>query len=316
MSLTPRFPSAPPLVVFLVVAFGLAWGVEALVLVVGGVPLASTAGSATLAAVMFAPALASLAVTRLVTGGDWRERVGLGLGSGPAVLARNSLIGLSTVVTVTAAATVLGAATGWFRLDLTGLSGARFVMARSGTAGHGLGPREFVLLALVQALLASITLSAALALGEECGWRGWLLPHLMTRGRIQAHLITGVLWGAWHAPLIIKGYEYGPETNPVLGIGLFILFCVGLGTFLGWLRLRSGSVIPSAVAHGAVNAWTVIPVLLGSSDQSVHNLTAPMVGLPVVLVWGAVAIAVLGPWRRGAPLSTHLRAATRRVGAG
>ena len=122
----------------------------------------------------------------------------------------------------------------------------------------------FLLILLTQALVASVTLNAALALGEETGWRGYLLPALLPLGRLPALLLTGLIWAVWHLPLILLGYEY-PGAPRGLALLAFVVFCVGAGALLGWFRLRSNSILPAAVAHGAINAWAGVPTLLAAA---------------------------------------------------
>ena len=46
--------------------------------------------------------------------------------------------------------------------------------------------------------------------GEEWGWRGYLVPKMASRLHIvPTLLITGVIWGVWHAPLTALGHNYG-----------------------------------------------------------------------------------------------------------
>ena len=49
------------------------------------------------------------------------------------------------------------------------------------------------------------------ALGEEAGWRGYMMPRLKERfGLLNGRLLGGVVWGVWHWPLmLLVGYEYG-----------------------------------------------------------------------------------------------------------
>jgi len=45
------------------------------------------------------------------------------------------------------------------------------------------------------------------ALGEEIGWRGFLVPELYKRyGYIKTSIITGIIWASWHYTVMIWGY--------------------------------------------------------------------------------------------------------------
>ena len=109
------------------------------------------------------------------------------------------------------------------------------------------------------AILLAPFFNMLFALGEELGWRGFLLPRLLPLGQWQAIIITGVVWGIWHAPAIIQGLNY--PGYPFAGIFMMIVFCVLLGTILSWLYLNTRSPWTTALAHGAVNAVAGLPVL-------------------------------------------------------
>jgi len=95
--------------------------------------------------------------------------------------------------------------------------------------------------------------SLVTALGEEIGWRGFLLPTWYRAGGFGwAALGTGILWGLWHVPLIAGG-GYQAGTPKWYGIPCFLISVTGISVMLAWLRLRSGSLWPAAVFHGAHN---------------------------------------------------------------
>jgi len=127
------------------------------------------------------------------------------------------------------------------------------------------------------------------AIGEELGWRGYLLARLLPLGPRRAALAVGVLWGLWHEPLVAMGWNYPGE--PVRGPLLMIGFTVVWGVILAWLRVRSGSVWPAALAHGALNAEA-------GSVALFLTPASPLVGAPVgwvaLLPAALCALALLG----------------------
>jgi membrane protease YdiL (CAAX protease family) len=143
------------------------------------------------------------------------------------------------------------------------------------------------------ALSFGLLLNMIFAFGEEFGWRGYLLPRLAPLGGGWAALITGVIWGLWHAPLIVL-YGSNFSGHPWLGIPGMVAFTTAYSFVFAWLRFRSGSVWPSTLAHAAVNAQSGVAllVLAGASD----SLLRPPDGLigiaPIALL--AVVLLVTG----------------------
>lgn len=108
---------------------------------------------------------------------------------------------------------------------------------------------------LAQRFLITGTLGIAVGfvygLGEEMGWRGYLLPKLVQGGARFPILISGLVWGIWHAPFVLLLYERHPVVNALL----YALACLAFGVFISWLRLASGSVFIAALAHSAYNTF-------------------------------------------------------------
>lgn len=126
------------------------------------------------------------------------------------------------------------------------------------------------------------------ALGEELGWRGYLLPKLMPLGQWKAIFASGVIWGFWHAPTIVQGLNY--PGYPVLGIFMMIAFCVLLGTILSWLTLNTKSPWTAALGHGSVNAVAGLPILFfqpGFNMAIGGTLAAPVawIGMALFIAW-------------------------------
>jgi len=88
--------------------------------------------------------------------------------------------------------------------------------------------------------------------GEEFGWRSYLQLRLFPGRPLMAAVATGVIWGVWHYPLNIRGYNY--PGHPLLGLIVFPVSCILLSIIFGWLRSRSGSIWTASMAHSATNA--------------------------------------------------------------
>lgn len=243
---------------FLVVTLGLPWLIFSPYLL-GFVEPKGMVFFGLLVGCMFVPTLGTLAVTlSLERGPGLAARLGLN----PPSLKRLALFGgVALVVPIQCAfaAPLIGHALGWYAMDLSNLSGYKAIFRAQIEAGGGeadplmllLKPGMLIVLLFVSALLGSF-FNVIATIGEEIGWRGWLLPHLMPLGAWPAMILSGLIWGIWHAPMILLGHNY-PQA-PILGVFLFLGFCVIWGILHGWVRLASGSVWPAALMHGAVNA--------------------------------------------------------------
>jgi membrane protease YdiL (CAAX protease family) len=137
--------------------------------------------------------------------------------------------------------------------------------------------------------VAGLTVNGLFALGEEYGWRGVLADELRPLGRAKATLLTGILWGFWHAPIIMLGHNYGTAWEG--GIFVMVTWTVPLSFLLTWARDRTGSVIAPAMLHGAFNgvAGVFAYLIVGGSV-----LVRFPVGLLMSLTLAAIAAVV---WR-------------------
>jgi uncharacterized protein len=131
-----------------------------------------------------------------------------------------------------------------------------------GTIAYGAGwatglvgyitPKHGFLLNLAIAAGLGCTEGVVSGAGEEIGWRGYMLTRLIDAGVPLPLLASGIIWALWHFPLILSGvYAAGP--HPYVSAGIFLVDVVGIAYMIGVLRLRSGSVWPAALLHGAWN---------------------------------------------------------------
>lgn len=142
--------------------------------------------------------------------------------------------------------------------------------------------------AIIQGLIYGPTINAVAAFGEEYGWRGFLQKQYSYLSFWKMSLIIGIIWGLWHAPIIIQGYNY-PQ-NPVLGVFMMIGFTVLLTPLISYIRIRSESVIAAAIMHGCINATAGLSLLftMGGSD-----LTIGLMGLAGFIAMAIVNLVLL-----------------------
>jgi membrane protease YdiL (CAAX protease family) len=160
----------------------------------------------------------------------------------------------------------------------------------------GISIQQLATTMLVTQLVAAFTIGIAVNMvftfGEEFGWRGYLLPRLAPLGGPWAAVLTGIVWGLWHAPIITTSYNF--PGHPWLGAGEMVLVTVTLSVVYVWLRFRSGSVWPSTLAHAAANAQSGIGVLvLAPAGDSLLRPPLGLIGVVPALVL-AIVLVVTG----------------------
>jgi membrane protease YdiL (CAAX protease family) len=265
--------------VFLAIASGISITVGAFILASGG--LRSPLTLPALLTMMFSPALGAILATKLVEHRSLRTN---GIAKGrlkyyllawayPIIFI---LIGLVFI-------TLLGTGT----VNFSNL-------ATAVPPTPGMSSSIMLILAGVNLLLAPF-INFIPALGEEYGWRGFLQPTLIERFGLTSGLtLTGLIWGLWHAPIILQGYNY-PQHPDLIGVSFFTLWTILVGYFLGWVRIKSNSCLPAALGHGAINAYVGFGLILAPAKDELLGLP---LGLPAFLALALIAALLLRDLRK------------------
>ena len=119
-------------------------------------------------------------------------------------------------------------------------------------------------------------------MGEELGWRGFLYNETKNSGFWKANLWIGIVWGLWHAPLILQGHNY--PNHPVVGVLMMVLLCVPLGYILAYLRAKTNSVLAPAIFHSAINAVAGNLMLYSKGSDSLFGSIAGLSGAMACVV--------------------------------
>ncbi len=139
--------------------------------------------------------------------------------------------------------------------------------------------------AILSGLVAGATINAVAAFGEEYGWRNYLVGALRHQKFLPASLFIGAVWGIWHAPMILlMGHNY--PNDRLLGVGLMVVMCILLGVLELYFVIKSGSVYPSAIIHGAFNGISGMTLLwfpTGGATTTAMTGVAGFVALAIVI---------------------------------
>jgi len=122
----------------------------------------------------------------------------------------------------------------------------------------GLGPLpdwlSITLYFLFTATFAVIR-DTATVIGEEIGWRGFLVPELAKRRSFAAtSAITGLIWAVWHYPVVLFA-DYKSDTPVWFYLPLLTIMLPFLTFVWTWLRLKSGSIWPCVMLHASHNTF-------------------------------------------------------------
>lgn len=280
--------------VFVVLAYGLAW------LVVSPLWFSPTAAASPFAslfitAMMFTPGIATLVVIFLMRAPRTHRLEFLGMWPLRPVKRTVwfTVAALIVPALITAASLGIAAVFGWVRLDLIHFSGfAEQLAATTPEEALAILPPTGVLVAVQLAMIPlGAVLNALPALGEELGWRGWLLPMLRPLGTWPALLLSGAIWGLWHAPVTLLGHNYG--LTDWRGVALMLGACVAWGILFGWSRLRTASIWPAVIGHGSLNASGGMILLFAAAGDTPNMALGSVMGVAGWITLTVVVVILL-----------------------
>jgi membrane protease YdiL (CAAX protease family) len=227
--------------------------------------------------------LAAALLVWIASGGVARRSIGAAFGVRSAAI-RAWIPAITIPAVVLPAGYLVAWATGSVRLDM-----------------QGTGVPLFGITTVLIVIAASLE-----AIGEELGWRGFLLPRLAGQGRVRAGLASGSLWAVWHFPLIYIAAAYHPGAGPLYLVA-FSITIVAMSFVANELRMASGSAWPAVVFHGAHNGiWFQLQSLVVGSSASLDRVggesgIVPLALYSLVALW---IVAFRPAWRaedRSAP---------------
>jgi membrane protease YdiL (CAAX protease family) len=244
------------------------WSYEAFIIFGGGVARFGLAG---LVILMWIPGLLSILL---------RLALGLGFEDVRFIVGRPRYYGYAVLMPL-----VLALITG---LMCVILDVRRFASIES----HAL--REMMLVAL-----SVLAFGLFGALGEELGWRGFLLPRMIAGDVPHPYLASGIVWAVWHLPLIAFGGFY-QTSNTFLMVLAYAMSIVAMNFVISELRVRSGSVWVATLLHASHNFFfqLAVPVFVLARPGARSELWEVLggdSGIIVAVLYAITFLSLFGP---------------------
>ena len=238
---------------FLLITFGWSWGIAS------GIHISGTQYGIVLAALFMAgPGVAAFTCAFIYD--RHRFFTSLGLNSNP--FNKWLLIAFLTPVLMSVIAYLATKYIGG--RDMLSLEGAFLVQIKNAGVDPETLPLSVKQIALLQVLsapfVAAVVNTIVMMLTEEVGWRGWLWDRWSHMPFWQHALLTGLIWGVWHAPMVALGHNY-PEL-PIWGPVIFTVWVMLMTPIIAFIREVGGTMVHAAMFHGVFNGVAPITVIL------------------------------------------------------
>jgi membrane protease YdiL (CAAX protease family) len=150
-------------------------------------------------------------------------------------------------------------------------------------------------------VVTTLASMAVIFLGEEIGWRGYMLPRVQQlTSRRRAAVITGFVHGCFHLPLILIATTYDEFGSRWFVAPMVVATLTMGGVFYAYIWDRTHTVWPVALAHGAVNTafgWGAVAVVASQTDLAYVAGESGLATFGVAAVVGGVLLARAKVWR-------------------
>lgn len=178
---------------------------------------------------------------------------------------------------------------------ITGMGG---ISLDNFTRRQGIG----ILIQFIVLATAGLIMSSVSALGEEIGWRGFLVPELAKKySYTKTSLITSVIWAIYHYPLIIFT-DYNNGTSIWFSMIFFTISVTAVSFIAVWLRFKSGSLWTGVILHASHNLFIQAFFDVVTIDYGKTKYITTEFGAGLALIYTIIGIYC---WRNSYKLSSE-----------
>lgn len=168
-----------------------------------------------------------------------------------------------------------------------------------GEIGAGFSIALYVLLVGIYGIASSMSS----ALGEEIGWRGFLVPELYkSLGYTKTSLLAGFIWSVWHLPILLFA-DYNSGTPAWFAMPCFMVLVISISFVFTWFRIKSGSLWTAVILHGSHNLFIqrIFTPLTKDTGSTAYYVDEFGIVLPIVAIGFAIYF-----WMRRNELNTSV----------
>jgi membrane protease YdiL (CAAX protease family) len=165
----------------------------------------------------------------------------------------------------------------------------------------GVGVSLFVLFTATLGMVAKLSR----ALGEEIGWRGFLVPELAkVTGFFGVGTISGLMWAAFHYPVLLFA-DYNAGAPAWYSLVCFTLSAVAGSFIMAWLTLRTQSLWPAAILHASHNLFIQSILTPLTMKNGLSKYMTDEFGLGLVVTVSLAALLIVKVFGRSTELTVR-----------
>lgn len=146
-----------------------------------------------------------------------------------------------------------------------------------------------IILMVFLLLTVGVIKNLGATLGEEIGWRGFLIFELRKVMSFKAlAIVSGIIWAIWHYPIL--NLMYGRSENFILHMSAFTIMIIGISVILAYYTFKSNSLWPAAVYHSIHNIYIqkICTPLTISNDKTIFWIDEYGFMIPIVTTLFAI----------------------------
>ncbi|MEL6624359.1 MAG: CPBP family glutamic-type intramembrane protease [Bacteroidota bacterium] len=145
---------------------------------------------------------------------------------------------------------------------------------------------SLLIMLTVIGLIAGLTVGMIYTVGEEVGWRGFMLTETRSMGFIESNFILGGLWGLWNLIpyTVYNDLTLFPLSDMIWEMLAIVGFCVAMSFPLAWLAQRTRSIYASATVTSILNNVGAMGMIFLYDGHSLLTSSTGLAGMMVLLL--------------------------------